>query len=87
MAKVTWTVKLTVESYAMNVKFTDSLGDNFEFVDGSFTLDGEKSDPQPTFGGQTATLDNLGYLTQGKHTVAPSETKQEPAFQQATASG
>ena len=74
VAKVTWTVKLTVESYATNVKFTDSLGDNFEFVDGSFTLDGEKLDPQPTFGGQTATLDNLGYLTQGKHTVV-YETK------------
>lgn len=74
VAKVTWTVKLTVESYATNVKFTDSLGDNFEFVDGSFTLDGEKLDPQPTFGGQTATLDNLGYLTQGEHTVV-YETK------------
>lgn len=73
-AKVTWTVKLTVESYATNVKFTDSLGDNFEFVDGSFTLDGEKLDPQPTFGGQTATLDNLGYLTRGEHTVV-YETK------------
>lgn len=44
-AKVTWTVKLAVESYATNVKFTDSLGDNFEFVDGSFTLDGEKLAP------------------------------------------
>lgn len=74
VAKVTWTVKLTVESYATNVKFTDSLGDNFEFVDGSFTLDGEKLEPQPTFGGQTATLDNLGYLTQGEHTVV-YETK------------
>lgn len=74
VAKVTWTVKLTVESYATNVKFTDSLGDNFEFVDGSFTLDGEKLDPQPTFGGQTATLDNLGYLTRGEHTVV-YETK------------
>lgn len=65
VAKVTWTVKLTVESYATNVKFTDSLGDNFEFVDGSFTLDGEKLAPQPTINDQTATLDSLGNLTRG----------------------
>lgn len=69
MAKVTWSVKLTVESYAMNVKFTDSLGDNFEFVDGSFTLDGKKLGPQPTINGQTATIDNLGNLSRGEHTI------------------
>lgn len=73
-AKVTWTVKLTVESYATNVKFTDSLGDNFEFVDGSFTLDGEKLGPQPTINGQIATLDTLGNVSQGEHTIA-YETK------------
>ena len=69
MAKVTWTVKLTVESYATNVKFTDVLGDNFSFVDGSFLLDGKKLDPQPTIGGQTATLENLGNLALGDHTI------------------
>ena len=69
VAKVTWTVKLTVESYATNVKFTDVLGDNFSFVGGSFLLDGKKLDPQPTIGGQTATLDNLGNLSQGDHTI------------------
>lgn len=69
VAKVTWTVKLTVESYATNVKFTDTLGANFDFVDGSFTLDGKKLDPQPTIDGQTATLDNLGSLSQGEHTI------------------
>ena len=74
VAKVTWTVKLTVESYATNVKFTDSLGDNFEFVDDSFTLDGKKLNPQPTINGQTATLNSLGDLTQGEHTVV-YETK------------
>lgn len=74
VAKVIWTVKLTVESYATNVKFTDSLGDNFEFVDGSFTLDGEKLAPQPTINDQTATLDSLGNLTQGGHTIV-YETK------------
>ena len=69
VAKVTWTVKLTVESYATNVKFTDSLGDNFSFVEGSFLLDGKKLDPQPTIDGQTATLDNLGNLIQGEYTI------------------
>ena len=69
VAKVTWSVKLTVESYATNVKFTDSLGDNFEFVDGSFTLDDKKLDPQPTINGQTATIDNLGNLSRGDHEI------------------
>lgn len=74
VAKVTWTVKLTVESYATNVKFTDSLGDNFEFVDDSFTLDGKTLNPQPTINGQTATLNSLGDLTQGEHAIV-YETK------------
>lgn len=69
VAKVTWTVKLTVESYATNVKFADALGDNFSFVDGSFTLDGKKLSPQPTIDGQTATIDNLGNLSKGEHTI------------------
>lgn len=69
MAKVTWTVKLAVESYATNVKFTDALGDNFSFVDGSFKLDGNELDPQPTINGQTATLDSLGNLSKGDHTI------------------
>lgn len=69
VAKVTWTVKLSVESYATNVKFTDALGDNFNFVDGSFLLDGMKLDPQPTIDGQTATLDSLGNLSKGDHTI------------------
>ena len=74
VAKVTWTVKLTVESYATNVKFADALGDNFSFVDGSFLLDGKKLDPQPTIDGQTATIENLGGLSQGDHTIT-YETK------------
>lgn len=68
-AKVTWTVKLTVESYATGIKLTDTLGDNFSFVDGSFALDGKKLDPQPTIDGQVATLDSLGNLSQGDHTI------------------
>ena len=69
VAKVTWTVKLTVESYATNVKFTDTLGENFSFLDGSFLLDDKKLDPQPTINDQTATLDSLGNLSKGDHTI------------------
>lgn len=69
VAKIAWSVKLNVDSYATNVKFTDNLGDNFEFVGGSFTLDGKKFDPQPMIDGQTATIDNLGNLSRGEHTI------------------
>lgn len=69
VAKVTWTVKLTVESYATNVKFTDMLGDNFNFVEGSFALDGRTLNPQPTIDGQVATLNSLGNLSRGDHTI------------------
>lgn len=69
VAKVTWTVKLTVESYATNVKLTDTLGENFEFVNDSFMLDGEKLNPQPKIDGQTALLDSLGDLSQGDHKI------------------
>lgn len=69
VAKVTWTVKLTVESYATNVKLTDALGDNFNFVIGSFALDGTKLEPQPKIDSQVATLDSLGNLSQGDHTI------------------
>lgn len=69
VAKVTWTVKLTVESYATNVKLTDALGENFEFVNDSFMLDGEKLNPQPKIDGQTVTLDSLGNLSRGDHTI------------------
>lgn len=74
VAKVTWTVKLTVESYATNVKFADTLGANFDFVVGSFMLDGKKLDPQPTIDGQTATIDSLDSLFRGGHTIV-YETK------------
>ena len=69
VAKVDWTVKLSVESYATNVKFTDTLGDNFDFVGSSFMLDGKKLDPQPTIDGQTAVLETLGNLFLGEHTI------------------
>ena len=69
VAKVTWTVNLSVESFATNVKFTDTLGNNFSYVDGSFMLDGKKLDPQPTIDGQSAILESLGNLSQGDHTI------------------
>lgn len=74
VAKVTWTVELTVESYVTNVKFTDTLGDNFSFVEGSFKLDNKTIGPQPKIEGQTATIENLGSLPQGVHTIT-YETK------------
>lgn len=69
IAKVTWTVTLTVESYATNVKLTDTLGENFEFANDSFMLDGEKLNPQPKIDGQTATLDSIGNLSHGDHKI------------------
>ena len=74
VAKVTWTVELTVESYATNVKFTDTLGANFEFVKDSFKLDNKTIGSQPKIEGQTATIENLGSLPQGVHTIT-YETK------------
>lgn len=69
VAKITWTVTLTVESYATNVKLTDTLGENFEFANDSFMLDGEKLNPQPKIDGQTATLDSIGNLSHGDHKI------------------
>lgn len=74
VAKVAWTVKLTVESYATNVKFTDTLGENFSFVEGSFKLDNKTIESQPKIEDQTATIENLGSLPQGDHTIT-YETK------------
>lgn len=74
VAKVTWTVELTVESYVTNVKFTDTLGDNFSFVERSFKLDNKTIGSQPKIEGQTATIENLGSLSQGVHTIT-YETK------------
>lgn len=69
VAKVTWTVTLTVESYATNVSFTDTLGDNFSFVKGSFALDDRTLNPQTMIDGQVAILDSLGNLSLGDHTI------------------
>lgn len=74
VAKVTWTVKLTVESYATDVKITDTLGENFSFVEGSFKLDNKTIGSQLKIEDQTATIENLGSLPQGVHTIT-YETK------------
>ena len=66
--KVTWTLKLVVESYAHNVQLTDELGSNFTFVPESFKLNGERLKQQPSINEQTATL-NLGNLSKGTHTI------------------
>lgn len=66
--KVTWTLKLEVESYARNVQLTDVLGSNFSFVAGSFKLNDNALNPQPSINEQTAIL-NLGNLSKGTHTI------------------
>lgn len=66
--KVTWTLKLVVESYAHNVQLTDELGSNYTFVSESFKLNGKTLEQQPSINGQTATL-NLGNLSKGTHTI------------------
>lgn len=66
--KVTWTLKLVVESYAHNVQLTDELGSNFTFVSESFKLNGKTLEQQPSINGQTATL-NLGNLSKGTYTI------------------
>lgn len=66
--KVTWTLKLQVESYASNVQLTDVLGNNFSFVPGSIKLNDQTLKQQPSINEQTATL-NLGSLSKGTHTI------------------
>ena len=66
--KVTWTLKLVVESYAHNVQLEDVLGVNFSFVPGSFKLNDKTLDQQPVINGQTATL-GLGDLSKGTYTI------------------
>lgn len=66
--KVTWTLNLEVQSYVHNVQLTDVLGGNFLFVPGSFKLNGETLEQQPSIQGQTATL-SLDNLSKGTHTI------------------
>lgn len=66
--KVTWTLNLEVQSYAHDVQLTDVLGGNFLFVPGSFKLNGETLEQQPSIQGQTATL-SLDNLSKGTHTI------------------
>lgn len=66
--KVTWTLKLEVESYAHNVQLTDVLGSNFSFTPGSFKLNGDALDQQVSISEQTAIL-TLGDLSKGTRTI------------------
>lgn len=66
--KVTWTLKLEVESYAHDVQLMDVLGENFSFVDESFKLNGKALNHQVSINEQTATL-NLGDLSKGTYTI------------------
>ena len=68
IAKITWTINLSVESHATDVKLVDTLGDYLKFDQDSFKLDGKPLESAVSFDGQKATL-SLGSLSQGDHTV------------------
>ena len=73
IAKITWTINLSVESHATDVKLVDTLGDYLEFDQDSFKLDDKPLGSAVSFDGQKATL-SLGNLSQGNHTVTYETT-------------
>lgn len=73
IAKITWTINLSVESHATDVKLVDTLGDYLEFDQDSFKLDGQPLESAVSFDGKKATL-SLGDLSQGDHTVTYETT-------------
>lgn len=73
IAKITWTVNLSVKSHATDVKLVDTLGDYLDFDQNSFKLDGNPLGSPVSIEGQTATL-SLGSLSQGDHTVTYETT-------------
>lgn len=73
IAKITWTINLSVESHATDVKLVDTLGDYLEFDQDSFKLDDKPLESAVSFDGQKATL-SLGNLSQGDHTVTYETT-------------
>lgn len=73
IAKITWTINLSVEAHATDVKLVDTLGDYLEFDQGSFKLDDKPLESAVSFDGQKATL-SLGNLSQGDHTVTYETT-------------
>lgn len=73
IAKITWTINLSVKSHATDVKLVDILGEYLEFDQDSFKLDGNPLASAVSFDGQKATL-SLGDLPRGDHAVT-YETK------------
>lgn len=73
IAKITWTINLSVKSHATDVKLVDTLGDYLGFDQNSFKLDGNPLGSPVSIEGQTATL-SLGSLSQGDHTVTYETT-------------
>ena len=73
IAKITWTINLSVKSHATDVKLVDTLGECLEFDKDSFKLDGNPLASAVSFDEQKATL-SLGNLPQGDHTVTYETT-------------
>lgn len=73
IAKITWTINLSVKSHATDVKLVDTLGDYLDFDQNSFKLDGNPLGSPVSIEGQTARL-SLGSLSQGDHTVTYETT-------------
>ena len=73
IAKITWTINLSVKSHATDVKLVDILGEYLEFDQDSFKLDGHPLESAVSFDGKKATL-SLGNLSQGDHTVTYETT-------------
>lgn len=73
IAKITWTINLSVKSHATDVKLVDTLGDYLDFDQNSFKLDGNPLGSSVSIEERTATL-SLGNLSQGDHTVTYETT-------------
>lgn len=73
IAKITWTINLSVKSHATDIKLVDKLGDYLDFDQNSFKLDGNPLGSSVSIEEQTATL-SLGNLSQGDHTVTYETT-------------
>lgn len=73
IAKITWTIILSVTSHATDVKLIDTLGDYLDFDQSSFKLDGNPLGSSVSIEERTAIL-SLGNLSQGDHTVTYETT-------------
>ena len=73
IAKITWTIELSVKSHATNVRLVDTLGEYLEFDENSFKLDGNPFGSPVKIEGQKAEL-SLGSLSKGGHTVTYETT-------------